>query len=213
MLVRDCNPVRPRMRAARTRYLMTANIYATEALIKSNTFQLQYDSTTAEAHTNLGLVQFNYDWEFETANVELRRALESNPNSMEAHNFYGQYLCAISRWDEGPAEAARAIVLDPLSPAPSWSREQCLLAARRYDQTIAQHTKTAELDATYFYYDSFAAKCRFMPVLERKPEMVANHCGTLEDSTHHGNPHGFIWWPESIKHSTREVCQLSSSPA
>ena len=41
--MRDCNPVRPRMLAARTRYLMTANIYATESLIKSNTFQLQYD--------------------------------------------------------------------------------------------------------------------------------------------------------------------------
>ena len=59
----------------------------------------------------------------------------------------------MSRWDEGLAEVAPAIVLDPLSPVPSWSREQCLLAARRYDQTIVQHTKTAELDANYFYYD------------------------------------------------------------
>ena len=40
MLVRDCNPVRPRMLAARARYLMTANIYATEALITE--FQRQH---------------------------------------------------------------------------------------------------------------------------------------------------------------------------
>lgn len=48
---------------------------------------LELDSTNAEAHTNLGLVQFYFDWKFETANVELRRAVELNPNSMEAHNF------------------------------------------------------------------------------------------------------------------------------
>src|SRR3954447_4476928 len=117
---------------------------------------LELDSTNAEAHTNLGLVQFYYDWEFEAADVELRRALELNPNSMEAHNFYGECLCAMGRFEEGLAEVGRAMVLDPLSPAPSRSREQCLLSARRYDETIAQHAKTAELDASFFYYDSLA---------------------------------------------------------
>ncbi len=117
---------------------------------------LELDSTNAEAHTNLGLVQFYYDWKFEAANVELRRALELNPNSMEAHNFYGECLCALGRFEEGLAEVGRALVLDPLSPAPSRSREQCLLSARRYDETIAQHAKTAELDASFFYYDSLA---------------------------------------------------------
>jgi eukaryotic-like serine/threonine-protein kinase len=142
-------------------YTSLADAYSAprEAYPKARTAALkalELDSTNADAHTNMGLVQFYYDWKFEAANVELRRAVELNPNSMEAHNFYGECLCAMGRWNEGLAEVDRAIVLDPLSPAPSRSREQCLLSARKYDETIAQHTKTSELDASFFYYDSFA---------------------------------------------------------
>lgn len=86
--------------------------------------------------------------------MEFRRALQLNPNSIDAHNFYGLALCAMNRWDEGLAETDRAIVLDPLSPAPSWTREFCLLMAHRYDQAIAQHEKTAELDPNFFSHPS-----------------------------------------------------------
>ena len=143
-------------------YTWLADAYATprEAEPKAKAAALktlELDNTNAEAHTYLGLVLFYYDWELETAEVELRRALQLNPNSMEAHNFSGLFFCSTKRWDEGLPEVDRAIALDPLSPAPSWSREQCLLAARRYDQAIAQHRKTTELDANFFYYESFLA--------------------------------------------------------
>ena len=84
---------------------------------------IELDSTNAEAHTYLGLVKWFYDWEFENFELEFRRALQLNPNSMEAHNFYALALCAMTRWDEGIAEADRAMLLDPLAPMPSWTRE------------------------------------------------------------------------------------------
>jgi len=115
---------------------------------------IELDGTNAEAHTYLGLAKWFYDWEFETTDVEFRRALRLSPNSMEAHNFYGLALCAMNRWDEGLAEADRAIALDPLSPVPSWMREYCLVMSRRYDQAIQQHKTTAELDPSFFYFES-----------------------------------------------------------
>jgi TolB-like protein/Tfp pilus assembly protein PilF len=118
---------------------------------------VELDSTNAEAHTYLGLVKWFYDWEFETMDVEFQRALRLNPSSMEAHNFYGLALCAMNRWDEGIAEADRAIALDPLSPVPSWMREYCLVMSRRHDQAIQQHKKTAELDPSFFYFESQVA--------------------------------------------------------
>ncbi len=115
---------------------------------------IELDSTNAEAHTYLGLVQWFYDWQFEAMDVEFQRALQLNPNSMEAHNFYGLALCAMNRWDEGLAEVDRALALDPLSPVPSWMREYCLVLSRRYDEAIQQHKKTAELDPSFFYFES-----------------------------------------------------------
>ena len=115
---------------------------------------IELDSTNAEAHTYLGLVKWFYDWEFENFESEFRRALQLNPNSMEAHNFYALALCAMTRWDEGIAEADRAMLLDPLAPMPSWTREYCLAMSRRYDQAIQQHKRTAELDPNFYYSES-----------------------------------------------------------
>jgi len=115
---------------------------------------IELDNTNAEAHTYLGLVKWFYDWEFENFDVEFRRALQLNPNSMEAHNFYALALCAMERWDEGIAEADRAIQLDPLAPMPSWIREYCLVVSRQYDKAIRQHKRTAELDPNFYYSES-----------------------------------------------------------
>ena len=45
----------------------------------------------------------------------------------------------------------RAISLDPLAPIPSWGREWCLCTARRFDEVLEQHKRTAELDPDFFY--------------------------------------------------------------
>ena len=89
--------------------------------------------------------------------VEFLRALELNPSSMEARNFYGLALCAMRQFDEGLLQTEGAIALDPLSPVSSWTREYCLVMARRFDETIEQHKKTTELDPNFFYFESPAA--------------------------------------------------------
>lgn len=65
-------------------------------------------------------------------------------------------LCALKRFDEGLALTARAIALDPLSVAPSWTREMCLSMAGRHDEVLAQHKQTVELDPNFYVFDPFA---------------------------------------------------------
>ncbi len=115
---------------------------------------LELDPGNAEAHTYLSLIRWTYDWEFDDFEAGFRRALEVNPNSVDAHHFFGIALCAMKRWDEGIVEADRALALDPLSAVSSWTREYCLMNARRYDQVIAQHRRTAELDPNFYYFES-----------------------------------------------------------
>ena len=117
---------------------------------------LELDSSNAEARSMLAAILSFYDWDPAASEEEFRRAIRVNPNSMDAHNLYAFTLCTSKRWDEGLAEAERAIALDPLSAFPSWTREMCLCLARRYDETIAQHKKTEELDPNFFYLDSWA---------------------------------------------------------
>ena len=116
---------------------------------------LELDPENAYARTMLAIILWFYDWDASASEVEFRRALESNPNSMEAHNLYAITLCATNRSSEGLAEAERAITLDPLNAWPNWTREYCLCLGRRYDETIEQHKRTDELDPNFYYLDSW----------------------------------------------------------
>ena len=49
------------------------------------------DETLAEAHTALALIVQNYDWDWQTAGKEFRRAIELNPNYATAHHWYAEH--------------------------------------------------------------------------------------------------------------------------
>ncbi len=118
---------------------------------------LELDPANVEARTMLAINRWFYDYDYPAAEEEFRRALEANPNSIDAHNLRATALCSLpGRSAEGLVDVDRAIALDPLAPWPSWTRELCLTAARRYDAVIAQHQKTLELDPDFFYLDSWA---------------------------------------------------------
>ena len=78
---------------------------------------LELDPHLPEAHTALALVVQNYDWDWETAEREFRRALELNPNYATARHWYAEHLAFRGRFDEARVEAERARQLDPLSLA------------------------------------------------------------------------------------------------
>jgi len=45
-----------------------------------------------------------YDWNWEGAENEFRRAIDLNPNYATAHHWYAMYLSALGRRDEALAE-------------------------------------------------------------------------------------------------------------
>src|SRR6266536_2966513 len=53
---------------------------------------LSLDSHLAEAHTSLGLIKFQYDWDWKGAEDAFREALRLNPNYAPAHHFFADYL-------------------------------------------------------------------------------------------------------------------------
>jgi len=111
---------------------------------------LQLDDTLAEAHADMGMVLFWYDYDWSAAEVELRRAIELKPNSADAHAYYGWELVLVGRIEEGVAESKRAVELDPLSAEVNETAGQNLYYARQYDQAIDQLSKTLEMDPDYW---------------------------------------------------------------
>jgi tetratricopeptide (TPR) repeat protein len=48
---------------------------------------LQIDDGLAEAHTSLAVIAQNYDWDWQTAEKEYRRAIQLDPNYATAHTL------------------------------------------------------------------------------------------------------------------------------
>jgi len=61
----------------------------------------------------LALLIHNYDWDFAAAEREYLRAIELDPNSAWAHDFYGGLLDELGRSSEAIRQEQLAQVLDP----------------------------------------------------------------------------------------------------
>lgn len=75
---------------------------------------LELDDSLAEAHTALAEYLNHYEFDRAGAEREFRRAIELNPNYATAHQWYGNLLTALKRFDEAHVELGRAEELDPL---------------------------------------------------------------------------------------------------
>lgn len=94
---------------------------------------LQIDDTLADAHVFLGVHKFsNFDWS--GAEIEIKRALELDPNSPLANSTYAYYLIGIGRVSDGLAFAIRGQELDP-APNPG-ELAFAYFMARQYDKSI-----------------------------------------------------------------------------
>ena len=102
---------------------------------------LSIDETLGEAHAALGSIHLMYDWDWEAAEREFRRALELAPNSSSARICYGFYLSLMRRQDEAIAQAKRAQALDPLSGFSNSLLGHQFWLGRRYDDAIETFEK------------------------------------------------------------------------
>jgi len=108
---------------------------------------LRHDSTLAEAHAMLGIVLGIYDFNWEGAEREFRRALELNPASPIVRYSYGFWLLRpTGRPDEALLHVQEAVKLDPLSPNYNAWQGVVYNSTGRHDLAIAQYLRAIELD-------------------------------------------------------------------
>ena len=110
---------------------------------------LALDPMLAEAHTSLGLIRFQYDWDWKGAEEEFNEALRINPSYAPAHHFFADYLKAMGRFDEALVEIGKARELDPLNLAINTGVGHVLYLSKRYDRSIEQYKKAVDLDPNF----------------------------------------------------------------
>ena len=117
---------------------------------------LRLDDTLSEAHVSSARIKAYYDWDWTGAEGELKRAIELDPNSANAHAEYGGYLAALGRGDQAVAEAKRARELDPLSLLTNFGVAWALISSRRYDEAIEESQNVIETFPQAHYWMGLA---------------------------------------------------------
>jgi serine/threonine protein kinase/tetratricopeptide (TPR) repeat protein len=146
---------------------------------------LAFDDTLADAHAALAFVKATYDWDWQGAQREFKRAIELDPNYAPAHYLYANILASTGRVDEAVAEAKRAQEADPLSLTASTVTVLAFFLGRRYDQAIDQGRKTLEMDsnfytAHFFLAMVFAQMKRNEEAIEEARKAVSLSAGALQ---------------------------------
>lgn len=107
---------------------------------------LSLDATLAEPHAALALYKQLYEWDWEGAEAEFRLAIAANPNYATAHQWYGEFLSSMGRFDESMVEVEKAADLDPLSLSANSATAVPYLASGRYAEAIEKLRPAWELD-------------------------------------------------------------------
>jgi TolB-like protein/DNA-binding winged helix-turn-helix (wHTH) protein/lipoprotein NlpI len=165
---------------------------------------LALDDSLAEAHASLALVAENYDYDWQTAEKEFRRAIQLNPDYATAHQWYAEFLAWQGRFDEALTESERARQLDPMSLIIATDRGAILYYARQYDRAIDQLRAVLDMDpgfnnARSYIVGAYVQQGKFADALKENDLMgnaqnpqwywasrtyIYNHSGTVAQAQH-----------------------------
>ena len=142
---------------------------------------LQLDEGLAEAHTSLALITENYDWDWQTAEKEYRRAIELNPNYATAHHWYAEYLTWLGRFDEALRESERARRLDPLSLIIASDNGTIFYFSRQYDRAEETFNAVLEMEPAF-------PRAHMVRLVYAEKGQFANALADVEKYSPHSTP-------------------------
>jgi Flp pilus assembly protein TadD len=111
---------------------------------------LEIDPSLAEAHASLSFGLIWYEWDWDRAQEEARRAVDLNSNSAHGHFALAHLLSDLGRHDEALAEIARARQLDPVFPLYGALEGMMWHHAGRNAEAAAKLQKWAEVEPNFW---------------------------------------------------------------
>jgi serine/threonine-protein kinase len=110
---------------------------------------VELNNELAEAHTSLALVKQYYEFERTVIEGEWKKAIRLNQGYAPAHQWYGEFLFLLKRWDESYKEFQLALELDPLSFVIHTMLGWLYHYQRKLDLAIEQYKKVISMAPDY----------------------------------------------------------------
>ncbi|WP_263373591.1 TPR end-of-group domain-containing protein [Granulicella aggregans] len=106
---------------------------------------IELDDALPAGHVELANAAMNLDWDWNTQEKELKRALELNPNSAPVLWAYSNHQERLGRLEDAIAESKLALQLDPVSSRAFIDSAFSYYFARQYDEALAQMHRASTL--------------------------------------------------------------------
>ena len=129
---------------------------------------LEIDSSLSAAHTALGGVKTDRDWDWKGAESEYRQAIAINPSDSTAHHWYGLHLVRMGRGQQGLSELERALALDPLSLIIATDLAETYYLLGKPDAAMARIDEVLALNPDFA--QAHVVKGKILEELHRYPE-------------------------------------------
>jgi serine/threonine-protein kinase len=109
---------------------------------------LALDSTLAEAHAALAVVQMMYDYDWTAAGRSLDRAQRYDPGFETTYLYRSFLLCWLGRFDEATASSREAVHMNPVSNRFRQDLARDLLLSGHYDESEREARQALATDST-----------------------------------------------------------------
>ena len=131
---------------------------------------LKIDNNLAEAHATLGGIATYFDYDWDKAEKELKRALKINPNYMRAYKLYSEYMDVIGNREMARRYIDKALILNPNYPNLLWHSSFYYVREGRYDKALVESSKLFYLnkDEKAYYWRNF----KVWLLQDRMPEAI-----------------------------------------
>lgn len=133
---------------------------------------LQIEGELSSAFESRGCVRSLYDWNWEGADADFRKAIELDPRNPGAHHWYAtSLLMPLGRFQKARAEISLAREIDPFNLAIAASVGLQFYFERRFESAIEEHLKTLGMDrnfglAHFFLGQAYAEKAIYPEALQ-----------------------------------------------
>src|ERR1051326_1819559 len=124
---------------------------------------LELDSSFAEAHTALALVNHHYHWKWKEAEAGYEQAIELNPDHADTHLWYSWMLLALGRRDHAFDEIEQTMgIVQETDPhrlvTVHTTRAAAYYFGREYQRAVEECEKAEQLDPEYFMLHFIAGR-------------------------------------------------------
>lgn len=142
---------------------------------------LAINPNSAEAYNALAFATYRQDWAFRQAEEYFRKALALDPNSSITHQWYGEFLGDLRRFDESLAELRKAKELDPLSPMVGCDLADGYLHSGQLEEADRELRRVIELNPDFLYAHVYRLSVSLtrgdFAAAEKEAQTYAQHSG------------------------------------